>query len=159
KPLYSWRVLILPYIGHTNLFRMFHFDEPWDSEHNKILLAAIPEVYSALNLPEKDHEKTYYQVLVGPGAAFESGKHLRYPTDFTDGVSNTIGVVEAATPVPWTKPEDVPYDADKPLPKFGGPRGGDFFAAFMDGHVELISKKADEWNLRGVITRSNGEVM
>jgi len=29
-------------------------------------------------------------------------------------------IVEAAHPIPWTKPEDVPYYEAKPLPKLGG---------------------------------------
>src|SRR5262249_25696015 len=35
KPLLSWRVLILPYIEHDDLYKQFHLDEPWDSAHNK----------------------------------------------------------------------------------------------------------------------------
>jgi hypothetical protein len=27
KPLLSWRVAILPYIGHDELYRQFHLDE------------------------------------------------------------------------------------------------------------------------------------
>jgi hypothetical protein len=82
---------------------------------------------------------------------------LRLPADFTDGTSNTILIVEAATPVPWTKPEDLPYVADQALPKFGGLFGGDFHALFADGGVQLLSKKADEENLRAAITRNGGE--
>jgi hypothetical protein len=162
KRLLSWRVLILPYVGHKNLYEKFHLDEPWDSVHNKGLLPRVPKIYATPGEGElggKDREKTYYQALVGKGAAFEEGKQLRFPADFTDGVSNTIGVVEAATAVPWTKPEDVAYDPEKPLPKFGGRLGGDFHTAFMDGAVHLMSKNADEAELRKVITRADGEVM
>src|SRR5262249_49238609 len=35
KPLLSWRVFILPYIEHEKLYKEFHLNEPWDSEHNK----------------------------------------------------------------------------------------------------------------------------
>src|SRR5262249_14057225 len=132
--LLSWRVLILPYIGHKNLYKQFHLDEPWDSEHNKKLLAQMPAVFASMAPGGKKTQETYYQVLVGPGAAFEEGKQFLFPVDFSDGVSITIGVVEAAVAVPWTKPEDVPYDPNKDLPKFGGPFGGDFHAAFLDGH-------------------------
>ena len=31
KPLLSWRVQILPYIDHADLYRKFKLDEPWDS--------------------------------------------------------------------------------------------------------------------------------
>ena len=39
----------------------------------------------------------------------------------SDGASRTVAIVEA-TPenaVPWTKPADLPYDPQKPLPKLG----------------------------------------
>ena len=34
KPLYSWRVLILPFVEQDALYKEFHLDEPWDSPHN-----------------------------------------------------------------------------------------------------------------------------
>src|SRR5262249_30142494 len=45
KPMLSWRVLILPYIEQDALYKEFKLDEPWDSEHNKKLLAKMPKVY------------------------------------------------------------------------------------------------------------------
>ena len=44
KPLLSWRVLILPYTEEAALYKEFHLDEPWDSEHNKNLIARMPAV-------------------------------------------------------------------------------------------------------------------
>ena len=37
KPLLSWRVAILPFLEENALYKQFHLDEPWDSEHNKKL--------------------------------------------------------------------------------------------------------------------------
>ena len=37
-----------------------------------------------------------------------------------DGTSNTVLVVEAATAVPWTKPDELPYDPNGMLPSLGG---------------------------------------
>src|SRR5262249_46508298 len=34
KPLLSWRVELLPFLDQQELYRQFHLDEPWDSEHN-----------------------------------------------------------------------------------------------------------------------------
>ena len=39
----------------------------------------------------------------------------------------------------WTRPEGLPYDADRPLPPLGGFMGtgkGQFYAAFADGSVK-----------------------
>jgi RNA polymerase sigma factor (sigma-70 family) len=154
KPLLSWRVLILPYVEGEKLYEEFHRDEPWDSEHNKKLLAKMPAVFAAPGARDRDKGMTYYQGLVGPGAAFEEGKQLRFPADFPDGVSNTIGVIEARTPVPWSKPEDVKLDPTKAVPI----PDRDFYAAMMDSSPHLISKDADDTELKKVITRAGGEV-
>src|SRR5262249_26236289 len=45
KALLSWRVHILPYLGEEKLYREFHLDEPWDSDHNKALIARMPPIY------------------------------------------------------------------------------------------------------------------
>src|SRR5438270_2879813 len=47
RPLHSWRVLILPFIGEEDLHRQFKMDEPWDSRHNSQLLSKMPAMYSA----------------------------------------------------------------------------------------------------------------
>src|SRR5438552_1781471 len=46
KPLYSWRVLLLPHIGEEKLYQEFHLDEPWDSPHNIDLLPGMPAIYA-----------------------------------------------------------------------------------------------------------------
>ena len=45
KPLLSWRVALLPYLGQQDLYKRFHLDEPWDSPHNRQLIPLIPDVY------------------------------------------------------------------------------------------------------------------
>ena len=160
KPLLSWRVLILPYIEGQDLYRQFHLNEPWDSEHNKKLLAKMPKVYTS---PEDEDtikkHVTHYQGFMGKGAFFEGKQGLRFPAEFTDGTSNTIMFVEAAKAVPWTKPEDVSYDPDQPLPKLGLPGAGVFLAAMCDGSVRAISHKITEKTLRSAITRNGGEIL
>jgi hypothetical protein len=111
---------------------------------------------------------TCLQVLVGPGTAFEK-PGLTFK-DFPDGLSNTILVVEAEEPVPWSKPVDLTYDPNGPLPKFGGrftiPTrflhcrfGGRpcFNAAFGDGWRLSILSDTDEKIIRALVTRNGGE--
>ncbi len=153
KPLLSWRVAILPYIEEDQLYKQFHLDEPWDSEHNKPLMEKMPKVFG-----DKGTE-THYQVFVGKGAAFE-GKEGTRIQDFTDGTSNTILIVEGPDTVPWSKPADYVFDAEKPLPKLGGkPREKGFLAALADGSVRMISNKIEEKWLKAFITRNGGEVI
>ena len=161
QPLHSWRVLLLPYIEQKDLYAQFHLDEPWDSQHNKKLLAMMPKTYVSPQQDEKsikEHE-TYYQGFVGKDAFFEGKKGLRYPADFPDGTSNTIMIVEASKAVPWTKPEDIVYDPDKPLPKLGLPGSWSYLASLCDGSVRTITAKLTQRTLRLAITRNDGMPM
>jgi hypothetical protein len=127
RPLYSWRVLILPHVGEAKLYEQFKLDEPWDSPHNKKLLAKMPEVFGPVEGEARKQHATYYQLFVGPDTAFPETKKNRGPSMavFRDGVANTFLVVEAGQAVPWTAPRDVRYDPKKPVPKLGG--------LFLDG--------------------------
>jgi hypothetical protein len=125
RPLLSWRVLLLPYLEEEALYKRFHLDEPWDSPHNIKLLDQMPDVFAipAEGIGERaDSHSTFFQVFVGPGAAFEGREGIEYSNqyrDFPDGTSNTILVFTASRAVPWTKPEDVTYAPDQPLPPLG----------------------------------------
>jgi Protein of unknown function (DUF1559) len=153
--LLSWRVLILPYIGEEKLFREFRLEEPWDSAHNKTLLAKMPHVYAPVR-GEAKPGLTPLQVFTGPGTIFEGTKPCRPIADIQDGTSNTILVVEAAELVPWTKPADLAYDAKKPLPKLGFAFPKVFLFATADGAQYVGKREFDEKTLRLAITRSDG---
>ena len=159
----SWRVAILPYIEQQQLYQQFHHDEPWDSPHNKKLIARMPEIYAPLNMKTKEKGMTLYQGFTGPDTVFENKKgqtttgiHLvRIP----DGTSNTLAVVEAAKPVIWTKPDDIEIDPKKPLPKLGGEFADGFHALFCDGHVQFIPRDYSAKMIRLMITRSDGQAI
>jgi hypothetical protein len=158
KPLLSWRVALLAHGDQKALYEKFHLDERWDSPHNKALLDQIPEVYTPVIKKDEPKGSTYYQVFFGPGAVFDGDVGTEF-TAVRDGTSNTLMVAEAAKPVPWTKPEDLPFDNNKPLPKLGGQFKEGFHVAFMDGSVLFLDKKIDDQLLRALITRNGGEVI
>jgi hypothetical protein len=153
--LLSWRVALLPYLGEERLYRQFRLNEPWDSPHNKALLEKMPRVYAPPGVKTRQPYTTFYQVFVGPHAGFEKHRALRM-ADFPDGTSNTLLIVEAESPVPWTKPEDLHYAPDEPLPELGGLFPGIFNAAFADGSVYPLRKNADPVTLHRLITRDDG---
>jgi hypothetical protein len=163
KPLYSWRVLLLPFLEEQNLFNQFKLDEPWDSPHNQTLLEKIPRCYRLMTVQEPPGQ-THYQVFVGPGTAFER-ENMTWD-DFQDGLL----VVEATNLVPWTAPIDLVYSPGESLPPLGGifkkpvhlwcyeiSRRAGFNACFTDGKVRFIRSDVDERNLRSLITRNGGE--
>jgi Protein of unknown function (DUF1559) len=161
KPLYSWRVVILPYLDHDNLFKQFKLDEPWDSPHNIKLLAKMPEAYRPPpSVARRMSEfSTICHVFVGKGTAFEGPEGLRLDCDFPDGTSNTFLIVEAGNPVLWTKPEDLPFDPHGPLPDLTGIHRDYFRASLADASVRNISRRISEKTLRAAITRNGDDLL
>jgi hypothetical protein len=91
------------------------------------------------------------------GPAPGQGGLPRIPSSIPDGTSNTILVVEAGTPVVWTKPDDVPYDPRKPLPRLGGQFASVIHILTADGAVQALPRQIDERTLRAAITPAGGE--
>lgn len=151
RPPVSWRVAILPFLGYTELYSQYNFDEPWDSESNRKVLAQMPSQYADEGAPS-DSQTTRMMVLKGGGALFDTQQLVRFQ-DVTDGTSNTISLVIAQQAIPWTKPEDLEYSPDKPLPKFFWDIVG-----FADGTLSRM-QPASEAVIRGFITRNAGEVV
>jgi hypothetical protein len=151
---YSWRVALLPYLGEYELFSQYRRDEPWDSPANRAVLARMPGVFATPGDVRAADGFTHYQVLVGPGTAFERPDLRVRLGDFPRGASETILAVEAADPVPWTKPEDLPFAPDGPLPKVGGLVGNGFHAMFADGSVRWIEAEQQESALRTLVPRN-----
>jgi prepilin-type processing-associated H-X9-DG protein len=110
----------------------------------------------------KEPYATHYLVFTGGGAMFEANlqarAHSLQQIASADGTSNTLMVVEAAEPVPWTKPEDLPYSPDQPLQKLGGLFSRGFNVLMADGSVRWCHKEIDEKTIRAMITWNGGEV-
>jgi hypothetical protein len=158
-PLLSWRVAILPYIDQKDLYKQFKMDEPWDGPHNKKLLARMPRTFAPVQRATQEPYSTYYQVFVGKDAPFDGLRRSRIPSSIPDGLAMTFLIVEAGKAVPWTKPEDIPYTAGKPLPKLGGLFADGFHAAMADGAIRFIPRDAEEKALHAMITPAGGEAV
>lgn len=160
KPLLSWRVAILPFIEMELLYDKFKLNEPWDSPHNKALLAEMPTTYADPSLSAAEPGSTTYRAFAGKGTFFDPSAELSVK-DVTDGLSNTIAVVGATQGVPWTKPEDIAFNPDdKTADAFKGagwPAPLGTLALFADGSVRPIPPTTAIEALRAMITRAGGE--
>jgi prepilin-type processing-associated H-X9-DG protein len=154
KPLLSWRVAILPYIGEETLYKQFKLDEPWDSPTNQALLTRMPNIYRCPSDPINATGNTRNQAIVGDGTAFEGGTPHSI-TEITDGTANTMFVVEASTPVPWTKPEDI--DIAQVGSSIGSAHSGVVNAMMADGSVRAIKKSTNPVILHALATSAGGE--
>jgi len=143
KPLLSWRVHLLPFLEQGALYREFHLDEPWDSPHNRKLIPRMPSVYQNPSAPAKPG-MAHYVALVGKGTLFEGNKS-RSLAEITDGTTNTIMLVEVNPDraVIWTKPDDLPFDPDRPLAGLGKAHPGGFLVLLCDGSVRFVSETVD----------------
>jgi hypothetical protein len=169
EPLLSWRVAMLPYLGHAELYRQFKLDEPWDGPNNSRLLPLMPETYShPLERAAAARGLTYFRVFTGPNTPFPDptppfppgASPLHYPGSFRDSTRRTILIVEAGEPVPWTKPDELAYDPKKPLPKLGGQfKNGLFVVALADGEARVIYPQVSEDTLRAHIDPTDDRQM
>ena len=163
KPLLSWRVLLLPYLEESVLYNQYHLDEPWDSPNNKPLGDKAPAMFKCPSqvMPEG---LTTYQVVIDRQSMFTGTPLGVSLSDVTDGSSNTLLVVEGATPVPWSKPDDIALKslADPALGP-GSKHPGGFDVLMADGSVRFFRNSPNDplssRILQEMVTRNGGEVV
>ncbi|WP_254508759.1 DUF1559 family PulG-like putative transporter [Anatilimnocola floriformis] len=161
KPLLSWRVHILPFVEQEALFKEFHLDEPWDSEHNRKLIPFMPEIYLDPVHPEiAVVGKTIYAVPVGEKSAFSVPGGIKFAS-IVDGTSNTIMTVTlpAESAVIWTKPDDWNFDPKDPAAGLLDGKRTKFLTAFCDGSVRTLPATIDRKDLRRLVQMNDGEVI
>jgi len=168
RPLLSWRVHLLPYLGENALYKQFKLDEPWDSPNNKRLLARMPDVYGGPGVRQKaGADKTFYRGFTAPGGIFEKPAAPGNPApkikiaDILDGTANTLLIVDAGEAVEWTKPDDLDFSPNKPRPSFGGAYPNLPFALVLmaDGTVHQMRKDVPDDTLRKLIDRADNSVI
>jgi prepilin-type processing-associated H-X9-DG protein len=152
-------------MGYRSLYERFRLDEPWDSPHNRALLAEMPREFGCPAGPTQRAGQTGYRVIVGPendaysiNTAFgpTRGADIRH---FTDGTSNTILVLETDSFVPWTKPDDLHWSKGGPLPRLGSPHPNGAHALFADGATKFLTAPIRPEILLALITMNGGEVI
>ncbi|HEY2838470.1 MAG TPA: DUF1559 domain-containing protein, partial [Pirellulales bacterium] len=156
KPLLSWRVHLLPMLGEQALYEEFHLDEPWDSAHNKALIARIPAVYRHPRLPAMG--KTQLLLPTGPATLFV-GIEGPKPEAITDEKSKTIVLFETdlAKAVDWTKPADLVLEPADPIKGLRGYVTLPLNVLFADGSIGKFNFEKQATDLPSLLSPAGGD--
>ncbi|RCS40674.1 DUF1559 domain-containing protein [Bremerella cremea] len=149
KPLYSWRVLILPMVGEGALHKQFDLTQAWDSPVNLPLVRQMPDLFRSPNRHiDGATGQTPYQALVDESGSRTLIKHTtaRSLATVGDGTSNTAMLIaNNQDPVCWTEPNDT--DPAKFLRRFRpSEHEGEVAIAYGDGSAQGLGE-----NLRIVL--------
>ncbi|MDX1945450.1 MAG: DUF1559 domain-containing protein [Pirellulaceae bacterium] len=158
QPLYSGRVLLLPYLERQDLYAAWAKDQPWDSPANLPISQTVLNVFVDPSAGPSPAGKTDYVFVTGQGTTFEGNT----PTSFgamTDGAANTMLVVEArGIGGSWAEPKDLDLSQPQPLPPGNHPNVN--LALIADGSVRPIAAKTTPPStIRAMATKDGGEVV
>ncbi|MGB7325855.1 MAG: DUF1559 domain-containing protein, partial [Rubripirellula sp.] len=167
KPMHSWRVLLLPYLGEDELYNRFNLQLAWDHPANQNAAGfGMPKVYQhpAANMNGIYGQSSYF-LVTGPGTLFPARGALG-PSDSTDDPSQTILITEAVFNSPtslWTEPIDLDITrmqgnvgsgfGNEP----GGLTSGGAAIVTTDGRGHFIPDTIDPAIFRALVTPQGGE--
>lgn len=113
KPLHSWRALILPFLGPSEMaiYRQLNLNVAWDAPENLMIARRMPRVFaSPLDPNSLNLQESNYVAIVGPRTMFPDAKGRRL-VDVVDGRESTLLVVEVkSNGKSWLEPVDLSYN-------------------------------------------------
>lgn len=154
-PLYSGRVLLLPFMDQAAVYDRFDKSKAWNSPENQAISDVSLKVFLDPSSTSGKQSRSDYVFVTGQGTMFEAGSRLRFG-DITDGLSNTLMFIEtSAGPSSWAEPKE--WDADTPLPP--GNRKQVILYAFADGSVRASPPGALQGVAKDLATRNDGKAV
>jgi prepilin-type processing-associated H-X9-DG protein len=168
EPPVSWRIHALPYLDNPDLFETYDQTLAWNSDKNKVIAKQrIEQLTCPSTQTTKDTLDRWYThyAMVSGQKTIGDRQNPRSFSDFTDGTSNTIAVVEAAgLNIVWTEPRDSevsdnnlginltgPTPTESPALISAWHRGGGH-VLMADGAVKLLRHNIDPAVLKALTT-------
>lgn len=157
RPMLSWRVHLLPYLGGADLYNLFRQDEPWNSDYNRRLIALMPSFYQAPGSTAGEG-KTNLLGVKGKDCIFVGKNEVR-PHYVSDGLANTamVVVVPDELAIEWTRPDDWEYAAEKNIKDLFSADSNVFWTIFADGSVRSISNQNSLSDISRIFTIRDGQ--
>jgi type II secretory pathway pseudopilin PulG len=155
KPLYSGRVLLLPFMEQAYIYEQWDKSQPWDSPVNKPLADTMIPTFRDPSETGPANQ-TSYLFSAGPGSLFEPGQNVKF-TNVTDGLSNTIMFVEVkGSGIGWAEPRDI--DLSQGAIPTGNHEAGNIMA-MGDGAVRTVPAGTFPQTIQAAATKSGGETV
>ena len=148
----SWRVRLLPALGHDDLYKQFHLDEAWDSPHNKTLLGKMPKVYQTG--PETDATRIREVPRQGSLGKYPN---ISRANQYLDGPDDTAVILLAGDAIPWTKPEPSELLDDDVAATFMISSQTPTIAVMASGAVKALPNGVHPLKLRALLTAQGNE--
>ena len=145
----SWRVLLLPMMGYSDLYEQFDLDAPWDAPQNKRLISQMPREFVSDGVTEAG--KTSLHLPGGLNAPFASDTPATYRTVMNQS-GNTVMLIQAGPDKAeyWTKPGALEIDSSDPIRSLGNV-GDEFCIAMADASARHVESSIEPEILNSVI--------
>lgn len=156
--IHGWRELLINNLEGQQTGD-WHPAQPWHSADNRKAAEFLQTYFHCPSDLEQPEQETSYIGVTHAGFIFAGDKAVKLQ-DITDGLENTIIVVEASsTGVLTAAPHDLSWEefVARYKEKDLSVHEGGFNALFADGHVEFLNYKLDERVLQALLTIAGGE--
>lgn len=158
--MHSWRVLLLPYLGESQLYDRYNLDEPWDSVANRQLMSECPNVFHMHDERNERDEITNYLAVTGEDTLWPPQGASGYD-GIPDGSDRTILIVENRRGgVIWTEPRDLNIDTMTLTPGVDPVNGISSWknppaVVFADGSLHRLDASVTASDVRALLLRSD----
>ncbi len=157
RPMHSWRVLILPFLGRQDLYELYDFSQPWNSPANRSLMAQAPLDFMCPSDTARAPGDASYFLVAGDGTPWASG-HAPSIEEFTGRPAERIVLVEVANSgIPWTEPRDISLNeallgvGTGGAPRISSPHPGGAQTGRLDGSVWFLLEQTRPKELRRLL--------
>lgn len=161
RALYSWRVLILPFLGYQDLYNQFQLDQPHDSPANLSLDSRMPREFASKFSGGAAFSQTNYALVIGAGTLFPPEGPMA-PADAEDP---TILLVETTSGIcSWSEPMDIDASkgvaiGSKPMKEIGGIHKDVVLIVTVTEKAYAVPSTNSQNLLDALVTPKGGEIV
>ena len=163
-PLYSWRVLILPYLGYENIYNSFDLNASWSNQQNIVMLGSMPDEYKSIpNDYMLGNSETLVTFVVGQNTLFPTATSSLSSADISDSTDETILVTEGRRKNnTWTAPFDLTMSGlltvtSSATDMIGGTRSVGAIAITVDESRLYLPEALSNTKVLALVSPSGGE--